>query len=108
MLHLINAGLHDEYNIIVLQEPYLDSLGNTQASHKWRVIYPTKNAGGCHPYHGVLLINNSISTLLCQPIPFPSHDVVAVHFAFLNNPLTLFNIYNDGEREVTIDALSKF
>jgi len=41
MLHLINAGLHDEYNIIVLQEPYLDSLGNMQASHKWRVILYT-------------------------------------------------------------------
>ena len=56
----------------------------------------------------VLLINNSISMTLCRPIPFPSHDVVAVHFAFLGNPLTLFSIYNDGESNITIDALSAF
>ena len=107
-LHLINAGLHDDYDVIALQEPYLDSLGNTRASHKWRVIYPTKSAGGRHPYRTVLLINNSISTSICQPMPFPSHDVIAVHFAFPNNPFTLFSIYNDGEHDITVDTLSKF
>ena len=29
MLHLINEGLHDDYDIMAIQEPYLDSLGNT-------------------------------------------------------------------------------
>jgi len=41
-------------------------------------------------------------------MPFPSHDVIAVHFAFPNNPFTLFSIYNDGEHDITVDTLSKF
>ena len=92
MLHLLNMGLHDDYDILALQEPYLDRLGNTRASHKWWVIYPTMSAGGHHPCRVVLLINSSISTSICQPIPVPSHDVVAVHIAFPNNPLTLFKL----------------
>src|SRR5882762_1838520 len=103
MIHLLNKGLHDNYDVLAIQEPYLDTLGNTRASHKWQVVYPTKSAGGCHPYRTVLLINNSISTSLCHPIPVPSHDVTVVHFAFPNSPLTLFNIYNDGEADSTLD-----
>src|SRR5882762_11556716 len=87
MLHLLNEGLHNDYDVLALQEPYPDSLGNTWASHKWQVIYPTMTTGGCHPYHAVLLINSSISTSICQPIPIPSHNIIAVHFAFPNNPL---------------------
>jgi Endonuclease/Exonuclease/phosphatase family len=103
--HLLNSDLHDHYDILALQEPYLDHLGNTRASHKWRALYPTIKADGRHPYRTAILINNSISTNLCRPRPFPSPDVTVIHLAFPNNPITIFNIYNDGEHDHTIDKL---
>jgi Endonuclease/Exonuclease/phosphatase family len=103
--HLLNSDIHDHYDILAIQEPYLDQLGNTRASHKWRALYPTTKADGRHPYRTAILINNSISTSLCRPLPFPSPDVTVIHLAFPNNPITIFNIYNDGEHEQTIDKL---
>ncbi|KII91391.1 hypothetical protein PLICRDRAFT_105097, partial [Plicaturopsis crispa FD-325 SS-3] len=37
---LINSAVHKDYDILAIQEPYLDSFANTKATSKWRVVYP--------------------------------------------------------------------
>ncbi|THU75475.1 hypothetical protein K435DRAFT_612153, partial [Dendrothele bispora CBS 962.96] len=32
--------LSDEYDIICIQEPWTDSLGNTRNNSRWHIIYP--------------------------------------------------------------------
>ncbi|KIM57559.1 hypothetical protein SCLCIDRAFT_55971, partial [Scleroderma citrinum Foug A] len=39
-LTLLNGPISDEWDILALQEPALNTLGNTRASTHWRVVYP--------------------------------------------------------------------
>ena len=38
---LINLEVYKQYDVLVLQEPFIDSYGNTKATRDWRVVYPT-------------------------------------------------------------------
>ncbi|EIW77849.1 hypothetical protein CONPUDRAFT_35281, partial [Coniophora puteana RWD-64-598 SS2] len=38
---LLNGSLANDWDVILLQEPCLDKLGNTRATSAWRVIYPS-------------------------------------------------------------------
>jgi len=37
---LINSSIFKNFDMLVLQEPYIDSFGNTKATRNWRVVYP--------------------------------------------------------------------
>ncbi|EIW87282.1 hypothetical protein CONPUDRAFT_44275, partial [Coniophora puteana RWD-64-598 SS2] len=37
---LLNGKLADDWDVVVLQEPCLDRVGNTRATASWRVVYP--------------------------------------------------------------------
>ena len=38
---LINSEVYKEYDLLILQEPYIDSYGNTKVTRDWRVTYPS-------------------------------------------------------------------
>ena len=38
--NLINTPLHKNWDVLALQEPYIDTLGNTKANSWWHVVYP--------------------------------------------------------------------
>ncbi|KIK47992.1 hypothetical protein CY34DRAFT_36412, partial [Suillus luteus UH-Slu-Lm8-n1] len=37
---LLNSPKISEWDIIVIQEPYINFLRNTRANHRWHVLYP--------------------------------------------------------------------
>ena len=37
---LINTPLHKNWDILALQELYIDTLGNTKVNSQWHVVYP--------------------------------------------------------------------
>ena len=53
---LINSGVYKDYDVLILQEPYIDSYGNTKATSNWRVVYPTSFLSRTHPTRSVMLI----------------------------------------------------
>ncbi|KAI5990748.1 hypothetical protein EDD15DRAFT_2131389, partial [Pisolithus albus] len=40
LFSLINSTLADHWDIVALQEPPIDAVGNTKANSRWRVVYP--------------------------------------------------------------------
>src|SRR5258705_5823102 len=104
--HLINSDLHLRYDIIALQEPYLDTYGNTRASRYWRVVYPSSHLSPNSRTRSTLLINSALSTNAWQQIPFDSPDVTIVQLSGTFGYLTLFYIYNDGEHDNTLHKLA--
>jgi len=38
---MIAAAKPNEWDILALQEPWIDHLGKTRANSKWNVVYPT-------------------------------------------------------------------
>src|SRR5258705_13994288 len=104
--HLINSDLHHQYDIIALQEPYLDTYGNTRASRYWRVVYPSSHLSPNSCTRSTILINSALSTNAWQQIPFDSPDVTIVQLSGSFGHLTLFNIYNDGKHDNTLQKLA--
>ncbi|KNZ74021.1 hypothetical protein J132_08675 [Termitomyces sp. J132] len=42
---MLNTACPEDWDMLAIQEPYLDHLGNTKASSYWRVVYPRDH---CH------------------------------------------------------------
>ena len=40
VLDLLNSALPEKSDIITIQEPYIDFLGNARANPKWYTVYP--------------------------------------------------------------------
>jgi len=46
---LINSDIYKSFDVLVLQEPYMDKLGNTKATRDWRVAYLSSHLTGNRP-----------------------------------------------------------
>jgi len=62
----------------MIQEPYIDFQGNTQANRNWTTIYP--NTHKTHPdsTRSVTLINTNLLTDAWKQIDFDHPDIMAV------------------------------
>ena len=54
---LINSTAHKDWDLLLLQEPYIDTLGNTKANHNWHVLYPTSHLTKNTMKRSVILVN---------------------------------------------------
>lgn len=108
MFSLINGTLADEWDVVTLQEPPVDALGNTRANVHWRVVYPTyKLAWGERP-RAVTFINAKISTNSWEQVDFPSADVVVVRIETSSGTCAIINMYNDCTHDHTLEAMGRF
>ena len=107
-LHLLlNNKPTDDWDIVALQEPPVDRLGNMKANHRWRVVYLThKLAKGDKP-RVVIFINAKISTNCWEQIDFPSADVVIVRTRTTEGSCTIVNMYNDCKHDRTLKELER-
>jgi len=107
-LTLLNSPISDEWDILALQEPALNSLGNTRANAHWRVAYPTRKYTHEDKPRAVTLINSKISTNTWKQILFLSKDVVVIQLKTSGGHCTVFNMYNDNNHDETIEELEWF
>ena len=97
-----------EWDIIAIQEPTIDTKGNTRATPDWHVIYPTHRYTQAKRSRAITLVNKRINTNSWRQLPFPSADVVVIQFQGPFGKMTLFNIYNDGEKQDTPPVIRQF
>jgi hypothetical protein len=79
---LLNNSCNDKWDIIALQEPYINTVRNTSANRHWHVLYPTQHY--THPQQrtrAIVLINAKMDTNSWKQIPFPSSDVIAIQLS---------------------------
>ena len=107
-LTLLNSTPPADWDILALQEPAINKLGNTRANPHWRVVYPTLKYSDGRKSRAVTLINTRISTNTWKQLDFPSADVVIIQLVTSQGLCTIINTYNDGKNEVTIEALDLF
>ncbi|KAF8057554.1 hypothetical protein FPV67DRAFT_1384542, partial [Lyophyllum atratum] len=83
-----------DWDVLALQEPFLDRLGNTKASPFWTVRYPSPHLrDGSARSRSILLINANIATDAYTPLDIPSPDITAVRFDGQFGHLSIFNVY---------------
>ncbi|KAF8228896.1 hypothetical protein L208DRAFT_1107993, partial [Tricholoma matsutake] len=93
---VLNTAQPENWDILVLQEPFLDSLGNTKASPYWRVLYPSNHhKDNSDHLRSVLLINTNINTNSYTPLDIRCNNITVVHFLGEFGSISIFNIYND-------------
>ena len=95
-------------NVIALQEPAFNAFNNSIASKDWITIYPTDHCRQPVKSRSLTLIRTSIGTDTWEQIDFPSSDVTVISIRGNWGKLILFNIYNDGNNNETIQLLKQF
>ena len=60
--NLINALLHKDWDVLLLQEAYINNLGNTKATSRWHVIYPSSHLTDGSACRSAILVNMELDT----------------------------------------------
>ena len=103
---LINSDIQKDYDILLLQEPYIDSFSNIKAMRGWHVVYPTSHLLGPTPPRVVILVSTSLDTNSWSQINIPNtRDLITIKIKGTLGKLTLYNIYNDCQHLDTTDQL---
>ena len=103
---LINCSIHKDYDILALQEPYIDAFGNMKATRNWRVLYPTSHLSDPMPLWAVMLVSSNLNTNEWVQIQIPNtQDLLAIQLTGDFGSLMVFNVYNDCHNSDTIDRL---
>lgn len=92
MLQTVDPKLYD---LVAVQEPALNRLGQTFASPSWRVIYPEKHATTPKETRALLLINKNIKTDSYTEVKIDSQDTVAIRMQTECGDIEVYNIYLD-------------
>jgi hypothetical protein len=103
----IAAAMPSEWDILAIQEPWIDHLGKTRANLKWSVVYPTmKGHDNLPPPRSVILVNTKFPSESITQIPIKSNNITAIRVHTQHHILTIINIYNANKHNDTLSTLS--
>ena len=106
---LINSPVHKDWDLLLLQEPYIDKLGNTKVTSKWHTVYPSSHLTDTSITRAVVLVNAAMDSNAWTQVPFEgSNDVVIIKFQLVQGQLFIFNIYNDCTHSDTLVLLRQY
>ena len=80
----------EDWDILALQEPFLNHLNKTQASHHW-IVHPNTHCNDRASHtRSIILINANIPIDIYSFIDAPLLDVTAIRFKGPNSYLSIF------------------
>ena len=102
---LINSTDPKIYDILALQEPYIDFLGNTRTNHNWYPLLPTAHCNNPRKTHAAAFINKHLQSSSWQQNKVNSQDVVSISINTSAGIIAIFNIYNDCDHSRSLHAI---
>ena len=109
MDYILNQANPKDFNLLLIQEPWLDHLGNSCGTPNWHIVYPPSiNQYQQGPICSIILVNTNISTDNYTILDIPCNDITAVHFKGDFGHCSLINVYNDCTNNNTIYMLNNF
>ncbi|KAF8219738.1 hypothetical protein L208DRAFT_1338121, partial [Tricholoma matsutake] len=90
------------YDVCVVQEPYIDFKGHTQANQNWTAIYPNRHQKHPDRTRSVILINANLLTDAWKQIDFKYPDITVIKIQGEFGTLPIINIYNDREYSLSL------
>ena len=107
--YIINTARPEDWDVLAIQEPWIDMLGKSRASQYWRIIYPANYyEEGRARIRSVLLINTNISTDCYSTLPIFHSDITGIRFKGPHGSLSLINVYNEITNNNTTNYLDLF
>ncbi|KAH8806567.1 hypothetical protein DL96DRAFT_1474439, partial [Flagelloscypha sp. PMI_526] len=110
-LALLNSEELNEYQIVCLQEPYINVWNNNTTSHaNWEVIYLTeRKRKPKDKYCSVILVKKSLASDLWKEIELEgSMDVTAIKVETDEEVITILNVYNDCTNDDSLKTIEEF
>jgi ribonuclease HI len=97
-----------DWDLALIQEPYLDKYELTKVSKGWHVYYPSTKKFEGHPrLRTLILISRYIPSDSYQQIDVSSSDITALRIWNNSGSFSIFNIYNDCNHNLTLTALKE-
>ena len=91
---LINSDIHKNYDVLILQEPYIDAYGNTKAMRCWHVVYASSWRMDSLLPRAVVFVSTALDTNQWSQIHIPNtRDMVAVQVTGEFGSITIYNVY---------------
>lgn len=105
---LINRLHPNDYDLVMIQEPYFDYKKDSRVSSKWIVIYPLNHIDDPLRTRSIILVNANISTNSWTALPIDCPDITAIQITGEWGVCRIFNIYNDQKHSRNLTALNRF
>src|SRR6266481_7165782 len=103
---LINSPVHKDWDLLLLQELYIECFRNIKATSKWHTVYPSSHLSDDSICRSVMLINVALDTNSWSQVPFKdSNDVTVIQLHLPHGHLTIFNIYNNCKHSNTLASI---
>ena len=109
VLDLLNSALPEKFDIITIQEPYIDFLGNARANPKWYTVYPkTYYSDKERCIQSMILVNKKIATDAWSIINIRSPDITAIKLKTPTRAVLIINLYCDCSHSKSINKLNQY
>jgi hypothetical protein len=107
--YVLNNANPKDWDVLVLQEPWIDKYDNSHSTQFWQVIYPANFYEEGQPHVcSIILINTKLSTDCYTILSIKHSDITAVHFRGEDGFLSLFNICNEITNNNMLTCLDQF
>src|SRR5882672_6251633 len=93
LLHRTDPMLFD---VVAIQEPYLDHFHNTRATQHWHTVYPREHFTDPGKTRSVILMNKTIVVDAWTQVELGSSDITAVQIQTRLGEVLMINTYNDN------------
>jgi hypothetical protein len=109
-LDIINSEPGKNWDIILIQEPYLTHLGHVRAPNGFVSVFPTDRlVNQENPVRSVIWVSSSLSSNTWKAISIPgNNDLTAIQVESNHSKVTFLNIYNDCTHSSTLLHLRNF
>ena len=96
------------FNLILIQEPWLDSFSNARGNHHWHIVYPPRYTDGHKTIRAIILINTNLSTDAYSTLQIHYSNITTIHLKGDFSHCSIFNIYNNCNNNLTIETLHTY
>jgi len=103
----MNRNLQREWDIILIQEPYVTPTGIIRIPNNYAMIYPQdRKKKDADKVRSVIMVSANLNTSSWKEIKIPgNNDITAIQIRTQHITLTIFNLYVDCENLKTITTL---
>ncbi|KAH7907753.1 hypothetical protein BJ138DRAFT_972966, partial [Hygrophoropsis aurantiaca] len=81
------------YDILAIQEPYINPINLTTSNSKWDVVYPSTHYSKPADTHSVILVSKALSKNKWRAITVDSADITALELDSEGRKIRIYNLY---------------
>ena len=108
-LDIINEEVSNNYDIMLIQEPFATTLNAIRTPTNFRPVFPAHRIGNEDKVRTAIWVNKKLDTKDWIELAIPdTNDITAIQLKGPYGKLTIFNIYNDCTHSINEEILQNY